>query len=552
MRNNLPVTDKEIEFIEDVKLISVTDLKGKIIYANKEFIKISGFSEDELFGEPHNIIRHPDMPPEAFEEMWSKLKAGNPWVGIVKNRAKNGDYYWVSAYVTPYYEKGELIGYQSVRSKPKPEWITRAEILYSLLLKKKNKIRFSPNPITSTAAISMLASFLVAYSLVYFDLLNLTSEIFIISILLICNVLALSIVACKTINKSNQAAYEIIDSAIARYIYTGKSNYTGQVKLAKMVTDMMLDLVLHRVSEDAKRINNVSYATNGISKISLLGVQAQKDEIVNARVTMESAASAISEVHAGAEKIVETISIAAHTAASGRDSMLAMANSFSDVLNSLDSTANTLSKSRDVAKQVTAATSLLSEIGKKTELLALNSAVEAARAGEYGRGFAVVADEIRTLAKTSHDSAARINDLFADLSTAIDTSVEQMQETKNLAIRSSEKAEENSKEVAEIANQVGVVESSAKIIDETTKHQSDLSDSITRSLTNLDAVADQAIMAARQANDASENLLELSEGLESLLHQFDGTYENLNKNMNPKKSMNNQSQIINDSSVELF
>ncbi|WP_407228476.1 PAS domain-containing protein [Escherichia coli] len=98
-----------------------------------DFIKISGFTEEELLGQPHNIVRHPDMPPAAFEHMWSTLKSGRSWMGLVKNRCKNGDHYWVSAYVTPIAKNGSIVEYQSVRTKPEPEQVLAAEKLYAQL-----------------------------------------------------------------------------------------------------------------------------------------------------------------------------------------------------------------------------------------------------------------------------------------------------------------------------------------------------------------------------------------------------------------------------------
>ena len=101
MKKNLPVTNHEIEYRDDQMIVSETDLKGIITYCNKDFIDISGFTEAELIGKNHNLVRHPDMPPAAFEDLWNTIKAGRPWRGIVKNRAKNGDFYWVEANVTP-------------------------------------------------------------------------------------------------------------------------------------------------------------------------------------------------------------------------------------------------------------------------------------------------------------------------------------------------------------------------------------------------------------------------------------------------------------------
>ena len=130
MRTNLPVTNHEIELRDDTLIVSKTNLKGQITYINKDFLEISGFAEDELIGEPHNIVRHPDMPPEAYADLWDTLKAGRPWTGMVKNRCKNGDYYWVVANATPITEAGRITGYMSVRRKAPRRQIEEAESIY--------------------------------------------------------------------------------------------------------------------------------------------------------------------------------------------------------------------------------------------------------------------------------------------------------------------------------------------------------------------------------------------------------------------------------------
>ena len=137
MRTNLPVTQNEIELRDDTLIVSKTDLKGQITYINRDFLAISGFSEQELLGAPHNIVRHPDMPAEAFEDLWTTLKAGRPWTGLVKNRAKNGDYYWVLANATPIWENGQVTGYMSVRRKAERDRIQEAEGVYKLFRDKR-------------------------------------------------------------------------------------------------------------------------------------------------------------------------------------------------------------------------------------------------------------------------------------------------------------------------------------------------------------------------------------------------------------------------------
>ncbi len=130
MKVNMPVTDKESEFVEGETIVSKTDLKGKISYINSYFLEISGFTKDELIGKNHNLIRHPDMPPAAFQDLWNKMKAGRPWTGFVKNRVKNGDFYWVDAQVTPIYQNGRVCEYMSVRHKPTQEQIDSASEFY--------------------------------------------------------------------------------------------------------------------------------------------------------------------------------------------------------------------------------------------------------------------------------------------------------------------------------------------------------------------------------------------------------------------------------------
>jgi len=131
MKINMPVTQHEVELLDSSSIVSKTDLKGRITYINRDFIEVSGFLESELIGKSHNIVRHPDMPPEAFSDLWNTVKAGKPWNGMVKNRCKNGDYYWVEANVAPIRENGQSIGYMSVRSKPTRQQVDVAEALYA-------------------------------------------------------------------------------------------------------------------------------------------------------------------------------------------------------------------------------------------------------------------------------------------------------------------------------------------------------------------------------------------------------------------------------------
>ncbi|MEI6745939.1 MAG: methyl-accepting chemotaxis protein [Methylococcaceae bacterium] len=140
MKLNLPVTNIEIVMTKGSILVTHTDLTGKIIIANDDFLKISGYTRDEILGKQHNVIRHPDTPPELFEDMWKSIKSMRPWSGVIKNRAKNGDYYWVHANVIPQFEQGKLIGYMSVRYAPKKAELAEGITLYEQLKNKTTTI----------------------------------------------------------------------------------------------------------------------------------------------------------------------------------------------------------------------------------------------------------------------------------------------------------------------------------------------------------------------------------------------------------------------------
>jgi methyl-accepting chemotaxis protein len=159
MRLNLPVNDREFEVREGMSMVSRTDLKGLITYVNEDFIEASGYREDELLGQPHNLIRHPDMPAEAFADLWETLQANRPWRGLIKNRRKDGGYYWVVANVTPINEQGRRVGYLSVRSPAGREQIDAAQAVYRLVRAgKAGPWRFEEGALVRTHGLRALLS----------------------------------------------------------------------------------------------------------------------------------------------------------------------------------------------------------------------------------------------------------------------------------------------------------------------------------------------------------------------------------------------------------
>jgi len=162
MKINMPVTQKEVLLGEDATIVTKTDKKGIITFVNPEFVEISGFSEEELLGQSHNIVRHPDMPAVAFEDLWKTVKTGKSWQGIVKNRCKNGDHYWVHAHVTPIHEGKETIGYTSVRRRPERREIELADKAYAALRAgKKVKLHTDEHSMLSRLPIKMRLSLML-------------------------------------------------------------------------------------------------------------------------------------------------------------------------------------------------------------------------------------------------------------------------------------------------------------------------------------------------------------------------------------------------------
>lgn len=172
MRRNEPVTQKELMLAPDALLVSRTDLLGNITYANEAFVEASGYGEKELIGQPHNLLRHPDVPSQVFEDMWATLESGMPWIQVVKNRCKNGDHYWVEAHVIPYIVNGEHLGYMSMLRPATREQVEAAEKAYAAIAQGKLRLyhgqpatwwrRFNPlenlNPSGATSAMVVFFS----------------------------------------------------------------------------------------------------------------------------------------------------------------------------------------------------------------------------------------------------------------------------------------------------------------------------------------------------------------------------------------------------------
>ncbi|MDR9426332.1 MAG: PAS domain-containing protein, partial [Marinobacter sp.] len=284
MRNNGPVTQRERTFDSSQRLVSTTDLKGRITHCNDAFVEISGFAREELIGESHNIVRHPDMPPVAFQVMWSYLKQGRPWMGLVKNRSKNGDHYWVDAYVTPISEHGTIVGYESVRSKPARRDVERAEKLYRDIFKRGfRERRYRLRAQDGVGLVGLLAGvglMLAGNSLPGALVLAATGVV----IGLMGRLQMRQMIA--TLNEKLPNAFS---HPVAVETYTDETGLRGRLEVAMKSEQARMITVITRIED----------ASDGVSRQSSLGMdlsQRAKEEIARQQQETEQVAAAMHEM----------------------------------------------------------------------------------------------------------------------------------------------------------------------------------------------------------------------------------------------------------------
>ena len=167
MKNIISPTDKEVFFTQENITVSRTDLKGRLTYINQTFYQIASYTEAELLGQPHSIIRHPDMPRAVFKLLWDTIRDGREIFAYVKNMTKTGDYYWVLAHVTPSYNaNGDIVGFHSNRRIPDRNVINNTIIpLYSAILHEERKHQNGQKELA--AGFDSLMSFLKSRSMTY-------------------------------------------------------------------------------------------------------------------------------------------------------------------------------------------------------------------------------------------------------------------------------------------------------------------------------------------------------------------------------------------------
>jgi len=511
MRKNLPVTDNEVLFPPEQKLISSTDLQGNIMHCNEAFEEISGFTRSELIGQPHNLIRHPDMPPEAFQVMWDTLKLGKPWMGLVKNRCKNGDYYWVDAYVTPVTDKGKVIGYESVRTCPDRTDVKRVDKLYTRIRQKGVKY---PAPSLLNEWV-ILALFIVCAALAALS----AQPLFAAGLLLIGGVLATYLANRKRRHYFNELDALLDDSfkhPLAAISYTDDELALGQLKVGILSMKAHLDTVLTRIEDEASRVSEQSQIGLRTSNDAAEEMRKQQSETDQVAAAMYEMATTINEVSKNVQETAERSEHANDMAMEGKNVAITTRQSIEVLKDKVGEISGSVDELSNEIVRIAKAAEIIEQIADQTNLLALNAAIEAARAGEHGRGFAVVADEVRELAKRTQDSTKDIHKIINELTERAKRSVQVALEGHNDAERGLEKVVETEDKLNSISESVSSIANMAIQMAAAVEEQAHVSEEINRQVVNISELANNSM---EKAGASSESILIL-QGISQQLHEL--------------------------------
>ena len=489
------VTQRNIPVPADCNILSTTDLKGRITSVNQEFLDISGYSEKELIGHGHNILRHPDMPAAAFEHLWQTVQTGQSWRGIVKNRCKNGDHYWVDAFVSPIYDDGKIVEYQSVRRQPSEEQINRAEALYAQLQQGKTpsthvynlsaslvKLNLIPAAIAVALSLSLaLSQTAIIWMLIASVLLSLTAQLWLL----------------KPFNAAKSSAAATLTDQILQYIYCGSRHPSAPMAFNLQKLKGEQAALTGRMCFVADQLQHSSDQVSTHMKQLDDNIQAQFSETEQVATAMHQMTTSIADVAANAQINAET----GAELQRGFDNCLQISTQSHNVItrlqHSLTQADSKLVELADNSQRIAGVLEVITALADQTNLLALNAAIEAARAGDAGRGFSVVAAEVRELANRTQQSVNEIEQIVSGIKHSSQQTLDAMTQGKNLG--------------DECAVQTGMLASAVTQLSERTQHSIDASRLIAVAVQQQSTVAEAINYSMHQISELAANNHEVSQ-----------------------------------------
>lgn len=507
------------QFSSEEKLVSTTDLKSYIKYANTAFVKISGYSEDELLGSAHNLVRHPDMPKEAFKSLWDTVNQGRSWMGMVKNRCKNGDYYWVDAYVTAIKDNGQTVGYQSVRVQPDEKHVTNAENLYANLV---NGVSVRMHSLISWRHKQLLVQALGLLAIIAVIALPSLSTTFKFLIATLTGVLVLAgnWALSSQLDRVLAMSKEVCDDPIARAVYTGRHDELGTLELALKARKSQIDTILTRVDESAGRLTKLASQANDAVSETDSAIHHQQEELSSVSSAVTEMSAAINEVASNTANTSTAAEEADRSVTHGHQSIQESLSATTQLARNIDDITHLIQGLGADSDAIGSVIEVINGIAEQTNLLALNAAIEAARAGDQGRGFAVVADEVRTLAQRTQNSTVEIKAIITRIQASTHSCVDSIgdaQEKARQCVNFNQQAGESymhiSQAVSDIRNMTFQV---ATAVEE----QSAVAEEVNRNVVNIQTQSERTSDASRMTADSSQRLAHDIKAMREMARQF--------------------------------